>query len=129
MEISNQCNVCCQIVPGYLPGGGFVLENPGQGVPPPKATVPTVYQTKDNLRWDSLGEFLALMSSFEHIANKYGNKKAGVLSKTLDQAIGEYLENKRSPGRKVGELDNRGSHFYLAQYWQKPWLIKMKTMN
>jgi len=72
-----------------------------------------------HLRWDSLGEFLALMSSYEFLGQKYGNKKALVMSKALDKAIGDYLENKRSPGRKVGQLDNRGSHFYLTQYWAK----------
>ena len=102
------------IVP-LLAGGG--LFETGAGGSAPKHVQQFV--NEGHLRWDSLGEFLALMSSFEHIAGKYDNKKAGVLSKTLDEAIGEYLENKRSPGRKVGELDNRGSHFYLTQYWAK----------
>ncbi len=102
------------IVP-LLAGGG--LFETGAGGSAPKHVQQFV--NEGHLRWDSLGEFLALMSSFEHIAGKYDNKKAAVLSKTLDEAIGEYLENKRSPGRKVGQLDNRGSHFYLAQYWAK----------
>ncbi|HLE09595.1 MAG TPA: NADP-dependent isocitrate dehydrogenase, partial [Thermodesulfobacteriota bacterium] len=69
------------------------------------------------LRWDSLGEFLALAVSLEHLANTFKNKKAQVLADTLDKANGKILDNNRSPARKVGELDNRGSHFYLALYW------------
>ena len=69
------------------------------------------------LRWDSLGEFLALGVSLEHLAQKFNNAKAQVLSGTLDQAIGKVLDNDKSPARRVGELDNRGSHFYLALYW------------
>ncbi|MEQ9209248.1 MAG: NADP-dependent isocitrate dehydrogenase, partial [Pseudomonadales bacterium] len=67
--------------------------------------------------WDSLGEFLALTVSFEHFANTDGNARAGVLARTLDKATESLLNNDRSPLRKVGELDNRGSHFYLAMYW------------
>jgi isocitrate dehydrogenase len=100
------------IVP-LLAGGG--LFETGAGGSAPKHVQQFV--NEGHLRWDSLGEFLALMSSFEHLGEKYNNKKALVLSKTLDQAIGEYLENKKSPGRKVGQLDNRGSHYYLAKYW------------
>ncbi len=69
------------------------------------------------MRWDSLGEFLALSVSLEHLAQKFGNAKAQVLADTLDQAIAQILDNDKSPARKVGELDNRGSHFYLALYW------------
>jgi isocitrate dehydrogenase len=69
------------------------------------------------LRWDSLGEFLALAASLDHLSNRYNNAAAGVLAKTLDQANGKFLDNNKSPARKVGELDNRGSHFYLALYW------------
>jgi len=69
------------------------------------------------LRWDSLGEFLALGVSLEHLAQKFNNPKAQVLAETLDQANGRILDNNKSPARKVGELDNRGSHFYLALYW------------
>jgi isocitrate dehydrogenase len=72
---------------------------------------------EDCLRWDSLGEFLALAASLDHLGNRYGNTAASVLAKTLDQATGKFLDNNRSPARKVGELDNRGSHFYLALYW------------
>lgn len=69
------------------------------------------------LRWDSLGEFLALGVSLEHLANMFKNEKAQLLAETLDQAIGKILDNNKSAGRTVGELDNRGSHFYLALYW------------
>ena len=100
------------IVP-LLAGGG--LFETGAGGSAPKHVEQFVEE--GHLRWDSLGEFLALMSSFEFLGNKYGNQKALVLSKTLDKAIETYLENKKSPGRKVGQLDNRGSHFFLAQYW------------
>jgi isocitrate dehydrogenase len=70
-----------------------------------------------HLRWDSLGEFLALTVSLEDLANKTSNPKALLLAKALDQAVSEVLNNGKSPSRKVGELDNRGSHFYLAMYW------------
>ena len=69
------------------------------------------------MRWDSLGEFLALGASLEHLANTSGNKNANVLASTLDKAISSYLKNDNSPRKKVGENDNRGSHFYLAFYW------------
>jgi len=69
------------------------------------------------LRWDSLGEFCAQVASFEHFAEVYKNDKAKLVAETLDQAIGQYLENSRSPSRRVNELDTRGSHFYLALYW------------
>ena len=73
---------------------------------------------KENyLRWDSLGEFLALAASFEQLATFAGNKGAQVLADTLDKATGSLLENEKSPARKVGQLDNRGSHFYIALYW------------
>jgi isocitrate dehydrogenase len=69
------------------------------------------------LRWDSLGEFFALAPSFEHIAENFSLPKAKVLADSLDAATGKFLENDRSPGRKLGTIDNRGSHFYLALYW------------
>ncbi len=100
------------VVP-LLAGGG--LFETGAGGSAPKHV--QQFLNEGHLRWDSLGEFLALTVSLEHFGNKHNNNKALVLSKTLDSAIGEYLENKRSPGRKVGDLDNRGSHFYLAMYW------------
>ena len=72
-----------------------------------------------HLRWDSLGAYCALVPSLELVAAKTGNKKAALLSKTLDQAIGQYLEDSRYPLRKVNEIDNRGSTFYLALAWAK----------
>ena len=75
------------------------------------------FEAENYLRWDSLGEFLALAVSFEHLASVTGNAKAGVLASTLDAATGQVLEHDRSPARRVGGLDNRGSHFYLAMYW------------
>ena len=102
------------IVP-LLAGGG--LFETGAGGSAPKHV--QQFLEEGHLRWDSLGEFLALMSSLEFLGDKYNNQKAKVMSKALDKAVGYYLENKRSPGRKVGQLDNRGSHFYLAQYWAK----------
>ena len=75
------------------------------------------FLSEGHLRWDSLGEFLALTESLDHFARKFNNIKAGVLSKALDDAVSKYLENRKSPSRKAGELDNRGSHFYLAMYW------------
>jgi isocitrate dehydrogenase len=74
---------------------------------------------ENHLRWDSLGEFLALAVSLETLAEKDGNDRAAALAKALDAATGQVLENGRSPSRKVGELDNRGSHFYLALYWAR----------
>src|SRR5690606_7250629 len=75
------------------------------------------FLSEDHLRWDSLGEFLALAASFEHLANQGGNAKAQVLADTLDEATGRFLQENRAPKRGAGELDNRGSHFYLALYW------------
>ena len=74
-------------------------------------------QPENHLRWDSLGEFLALAVSLEMLADTDDNARAKVLADTLDRATGKVLEENRSPSRKVGELDNRGSHFYLALYW------------
>ena len=72
---------------------------------------------EDYLRWDSLGEFFALAASFEHLAEFTGNAKAKILADTLDAATGTFLEEDRSPGRALGTIDNRGSHFYLGLYW------------
>lgn len=72
---------------------------------------------EDYLRWDSLGEFLALAVSFEHLATTTGNARAKVLGETLDRATGTFLNEDKSPSRKLGGIDNRGSHFYLALYW------------
>jgi isocitrate dehydrogenase len=100
------------IVP-LLAGGG--LFETGAGGSAPKHV--QQFQEEGYLRWDSLGEFLALGASLEHLAETYKNAKARVLADTLDTAIGKFLEFNRNPARKVGEIDNRGSHFYLALYW------------
>ncbi|HZL38671.1 MAG TPA: NADP-dependent isocitrate dehydrogenase [Pseudolabrys sp.] len=100
------------IVP-LLAGGG--LFETGAGGSAPKHV--QQFQEEGYLRWDSLGEFLALGASLEHLAHTYKNAKALVLAEALDTAIGKFLEFNRNPARKVGEIDNRGSHFYLALYW------------
>ena len=100
------------IVP--LMAGGGLFET-GAGGSAPKHV--QQFQEEGYLRWDSLGEFLALGVSLEHLAQTFNNAKAQVLADTLDQANAKILDNNRSPARKVGELDNRGSHFYLALYW------------
>jgi isocitrate dehydrogenase len=100
------------IVP--LMAGGGLFET-GAGGSAPKHV--QQFQEEGYLRWDSLGEFLALAVSLEHLAQTFKNPKAQVLADTLDQANGKILANNRSPARRVGELDNRGSHFYLAMYW------------
>jgi isocitrate dehydrogenase len=97
-----------------LMAGGGLFET-GAGGSAPKHVQQFVKE--GHLRWDSLGEFLALGASFEHLAGAAGNKRAGVLADALDVAIGRFLEENRSPSRKVAELDNRGSHAYLARYW------------
>jgi isocitrate dehydrogenase len=102
------------IVP--LMNGGGLFET-GAGGSAPKHVQQFVKE--NHLRWDSLGEFLALAVSLEMLADKTGNKKAKVLATTLDRATGAFLEENRSPSRRVGELDNRGSHFYLAMYWAR----------
>ncbi len=100
------------IVP-LLAGGG--LFETGAGGSAPKHV--QQFQKEGYLRWDSLGEFSALGASLEHIAATTKNAKAAVLCETLDQAVGKFLDTNKSPARKVGEIDNRGSHFYLAMYW------------
>ena len=74
------------------------------------------FESEGHLRWDSLGEFLALAVSLDHLGARYGNERAKVLGATLDEATTQYLLSNKSPSRRVGELDNRGSHFYLAGY-------------
>ena len=97
-----------------LINGGGLFET-GAGGSAPKHVQQLV---KENyLRWDSLGEFLALAVSFEHLAQTTDNARAQVLADTLDRATGTFLDENRSPARKVGSIDNRGSHFYLALYW------------
>jgi isocitrate dehydrogenase len=100
------------IVP-LIDGGG--LFETGAGGSAPKHVQQFVRE--NHLRWDSLGEFLALASSFEHLATATGNARAQILADTLDRATATFLEENRSPSRKVNEIDNRGSHFYLALYW------------
>jgi len=100
------------IVP--LMNGGGLFET-GAGGSAPKHVEQFTYE--GYLRWDSLGEFLALAVSLEHLAGIYSNPKALVLSETLDQATEKFLQNDKSPARKIGQIDNRGSHFYLAMYW------------
>jgi isocitrate dehydrogenase len=102
------------IVP--LMSGGGLFET-GAGGSAPKHV--QQFQQEGYLRWDSLGEFLALGASLEHLGQKFNNAKARVLAETLDQANSLILENNKSPARKVGEIDNRGSHFYLALYWSQ----------
>ncbi|OCL91290.1 NADP-dependent isocitrate dehydrogenase [Aliarcobacter thereius] len=100
------------IVP-LMQGGG--LFETGAGGSAPKHV--QQLQEENYLRWDSLGEFMALAASFDHLANTQNNKKAAILAKTLDAATGTFLINDKSPARKIGSIDNRGSHFYLAMYW------------
>ena len=100
------------IVP--LMNGGGLFET-GAGGSAPKHV--QQFLEENYLRWDSLGEFFALTPSLEHISETFGNAKAKVLAETLDAATGKFLENDKSPGRKLGTIDNRGSHFYLALYW------------
>jgi isocitrate dehydrogenase len=102
------------IVP-LMDGGG--LFETGAGGSAPKHV--QQFQRENHLRWDSLGEFLALAVSLQMLADKTDNPRAGLLGDALDRATGQVLENNRSPSRKTGELDNRGSHFYLALYWAR----------
>ncbi|MBU4406936.1 MAG: NADP-dependent isocitrate dehydrogenase, partial [Candidatus Altiarchaeota archaeon] len=102
------------IVP-LINGGG--LYETGAGGSAPKHV--QQFREEGHLRWDSLGEFLALSASLEHLSITTKNDKARVLGETLDQAIEKFLINNKSPSRKVNELDTRGSHFYLALYWAK----------
>jgi isocitrate dehydrogenase len=96
-----------------MAGGG--MYETGAGGSAPKHVKQLVEE--NHLRWDSLGEFLALAVSLEELGIKTGNKKATVLAKTLDDATGKLLDNNKSPSPRTGELDNRGSQFYLAMYW------------
>ncbi|MCH4824164.1 NADP-dependent isocitrate dehydrogenase [Gramella lutea] len=109
------------IVP--LMNGGGLFET-GAGGSAPKHV--QQFLKEGHLRWDSLGEFLALAVSLEHLGNKYNNSKALTLSEALDEATERFLNEGRSPSRKVNELDNRGSHFYLALYWAEA-LAKQKS--
>jgi isocitrate dehydrogenase len=111
MELGTSAKML-SIVP--LMSGGGLFET-GAGGSAPKHV--QQFLEEGYLRWDSLGEFLALAASLEHLGSTYKNPKALVLASTLDQATGKVLDNNKSPARKVGEIDNRGSHFYLALYW------------
>jgi isocitrate dehydrogenase len=111
MELGTSAKML-SIVP-LMEGGG--LFETGAGGSAPKHV--QQFQEEGYLRWDSLGEFLALGASLEHLAQTHDNAKAQVLAEALDTAIGKILEFNRGPSRKIGELDNRGSHFYLALYW------------
>ena len=111
MELGTSAKML-SIVP--LMAGGGMYET-GAGGSAPKHVQQLVEE--NHLRWDSLGEFLALAVSFEDLGLKTGNKKAGVLAKTLDAATGQLLDNNKNPSPKTGQLDNRGSQFYLAMYW------------
>lgn len=111
MELGTSAKML-SIVP-MLKGGG--MYETGAGGSAPKHVLQI--EEENHLRWDSLGEFLALAVSLEELGIKQNNAKAKLLGKTLDAATGKLLENNKSPSRKTGELDNRGSHFYLAMYW------------
>ena len=112
------------IVP--LMNGGGLFET-GAGGSAPKHV--QQFSKENHLRWDSLGEFLALAVSLDHFGNINDNAKAKVLAKTLDDATEALLDNKKSPSRKVGELDNRGSHYYLALYWAKALATQTKDLE
>ncbi|HLS10917.1 MAG TPA: NADP-dependent isocitrate dehydrogenase [Flavobacteriaceae bacterium] len=112
------------IVP--LMNGGGLFET-GAGGSAPRHVQQFVEE--GHLRWDSLGEFLALAVSLEHLGEVYDNPKAIVLGKALDQATEKYLDNGKSPSRKVNELDNRGSHFYLAMYWAQALAAQTKDAD
>lgn len=109
------------IVP--LMNGGGLFET-GAGGSAPKHV--EQFLDENHLRWDSLGEFLALAVSLEHLGEVFSNQRAKVLSETLDQATGKFLQENKSPSRKVMELDNRGSHFYLALYWAEALALQDK---
>src|SRR5471030_1622042 len=111
MELGTSAKML-SIVP--LMAGGGMYET-GAGGSAPKHVKQLVEE--NHLRWDSLGEFLALAVSLEDMGIKTGNAKAKLLAKTLDEATGKLLDNNKSPSSRTGELDNRGSHFYLTLYW------------
>ena len=111
MELGTSAKML-SIVP--LMAGGGLFET-GAGGSAPKHV--EQFQEEDYLRWDSLGEFLALCASLEHLGQTSQNADVLILAETLDEANGKILEFNRSPARRVGEIDNRGSHFYLALYW------------
>ncbi|MGQ4582086.1 NADP-dependent isocitrate dehydrogenase [Lysobacter sp. F60174L2] len=111
MELGTSAKML-SVVP--LMAGGGLFET-GAGGSAPKHV--QQFEAEDYLRWDSLGEFLALAASLDHVAETTGNAKARALAEALDKANGAFLDNNKSPSRKLGGIDNRGSHFYLAMYW------------
>ena len=111
MELGTSAKML-SIVP--LINGGGLFET-GAGGSAPKHV--QQFEKEGHLRWDSLGEFLALAASLEHLARVFDNKPAALLATTLDEAIAKFLESNKAPSRKVNEIDNRGSHFYLGLYW------------
>jgi isocitrate dehydrogenase len=111
MELGTSAKML-SVVP--LIAGGGMFET-GAGGSAPRHVEQLV--AENHLRWDSLGEFLALAASFEHLAQTTGNARAQILADTLDRATATLLNENRSPGRRVGQLDTRGSHFYLALFW------------
>ncbi len=112
------------IVP-LLAGGG--LFETGAGGSAPKHV--QQFRKENYLRWDSLGEFLGLGASLEHLAAVFHNEQAAILAETLDRAVGKLLENNKSPARKLGSIDNRGSHFYLAMYWAEALAVQSKSVG
>ena len=112
------------IVP--LMNGGGLFET-GAGGSAPKHIEQFIEE--GYLRWDSLGEFMALGASFEHLSQTQNNAKALVLAETLDEATAKFLDNDKSPARKVGSIDNRGSHFYLAMYWAEALVAQSKDAD
>jgi isocitrate dehydrogenase len=123
MELGTSAKML-SVVP-LLAGGGMF--ETGAGGSAPKHV--EQFQQEGYLRWDSLGEFLALGASLEHLGHTYKNAKALVLAEALDTAIGRFLEFNRNPARKVGEIDNRGSHFYLALYWAQALAAQTKDAD
>ena len=113
MELGTSAKML-SIVP-LLNGGGLFETGAGGSAPQHVQQ----FNRENHLRWDSLGEFLALAVAFEHLAHRTGNARAQLLADTLDAATGDLLENRKSPSRRVNELDNRGSQFYLTMYWAK----------
>jgi isocitrate dehydrogenase len=112
------------IVP--LMNGGGLFET-GAGGSAPKHIEQFI--SEGYLRWDSLGEFMALQASLEHLAQTQNNEKAQILADALDEANEKFLANDKSPSRKIGSIDNRGSHFYLAMYWAEALANQKKSLE
>jgi isocitrate dehydrogenase len=121
MELGTSAKML-SVVP--LINGGGLFET-GAGGSAPKHV--QQFEAEGHLRWDSLGEFLALAASLEHLAHTYDNSAAQLLASTLDEAIAKFLESNKSPSRKVNEIDNRGSHVYLAMYWAEAMATQQKN--